>query len=68
MTNQQLETLLQLYKKALANNLTVIEFSNEVQNAKIELDKSFVQNGAEDTNLGVFLEELNELQKNMNNE
>ena len=61
MTKEQIETLLSLYKKAVANNLTAEMFSKEVLDAKIKLDRSFVESGKEDMNLGEYLEELNEL-------
>lgn len=68
MTTEQLEKLLALYKKAVANNLTAREFSDEIQQAKIKLDESFVQKGREDENLGKYLAELYELQKTTTNE
>jgi len=61
MIRKQLEKLLSLYKQAVKNNLTAGEFSQEVANAKIQIDKSFVENGKEDMNLGKYLEELNQL-------
>ena len=61
MTQEQLTKLLSLYKKAVKNNLTAGEFAQEVLNAKIEIDRSFVENGKEDMNLGEYLEELNQL-------
>jgi len=61
MTEEQLTKLLSLYKQAVKNNLTYGEFLQEVKNAKIQIDRSFVENGKENTNLGVYLEELNQL-------
>lgn len=66
MTTEQLETLLALYKKAIANNLTAGEFTNELTGAKIALDKSFIKDGKEDKNLGDYIQELYELQKHTN--
>lgn len=63
MKNSDLTTLLSLYKKALSDNLTVSEFRESIQNARIELDKSFVQNGKNDTDLEEYINELLELQK-----
>lgn len=63
MTKEQIETLLSLYKKAVANNLTAEMFSKEVIDAKIKLDRSFVEFGKEDMNLCEYLEELNELKE-----
>lgn len=62
MTNEQLTTLLSLYKKAVLNNLTVGEFENEMQQTRMKIDASFVQKGKEDMNLGEYLNELLELQ------
>jgi hypothetical protein len=61
MTHLQLAKLLSLYKLAVKNNLTAGEFNTEVQNAKIQIDRSFVKSGKEDMNLGEYLEELNQL-------
>ena len=61
MTHEQLTKLLSLYKLAVKNNLTAGEFEAEVKKAKIEIDRSFVENGKEDMNLGEYLEELNQL-------
>jgi len=61
MTNEQLEKLVSLYKKAVKNNLTAGEFIEELQNAKIQLDRSFVESGKEDMNLGEYLQELEQL-------
>jgi len=63
MTQEQLTKLLSLYKKAVKNNLTAGEFAQEVQGAKIEIDRSFVESGKEDMNLGEYLEELNQLRE-----
>jgi len=63
MTEEQLTKLLSLYKLAVKNNLTAGEFSAEVTNAKIQIDKSFVKNGKEDINLGEYLEELDQLRE-----
>lgn len=62
MTNEQLTTLLSLYKKAVRNNLTIGEFENEMQKTRMKIDASFVQKGKEDMNLGEYLNELLELQ------
>ena len=68
MTNEQLVKLLSLYKCAVDNNLTAGEFEQEILNAKIEIDESFVKDGKENMNLGEYLEELIELQGKINNE
>jgi hypothetical protein len=65
MTTTQLEKLLILYKKALADNLTSKDFVDEVQLTEIKLDKSFVETGKEDMNLGEYLEELKTLKYNI---
>ena len=61
MTTDQLTKLLSLYKEAVKNNLTAGEFAEEIINAQIQIDKSFVESGKEDMNLGEYLEELNQL-------
>jgi hypothetical protein len=66
MTQEQLTKLLSLYKKAVKNNLTAGEFETEIKNAKIQIDRSFVENGKEDMNLGEYLEELNQLREYSN--
>jgi len=66
MTNKQLEKLVSLYKKAVKSNLTAVEFKKELKDAKIQIDRSFVENGKEDMNLGEYLEELNQLRKYTN--
>ena len=63
MTQEQPTKLLSLYKKAVKNNLTAGEFTQEVQNAHIQIDRSFVETGKEDMNLGEYLEELNQLKE-----
>jgi len=63
MTHEQLKKLLSMYKLAVKNNLTAGEFETEVKNAKIQIDRSFVENGKEDMNLGEYLEELNQLKE-----
>ena len=63
MTTEQLEKLLKLYKKAIENKLTAEDFVTEIQSAEIQLDQSFVKNGKSDKNLGVYIEELYNLQK-----
>jgi hypothetical protein len=63
MTQEQLTKLLSLYKQAVRNNLTAGEFASEVQKAKIQIDRSFVETGKEDMNLGEYLEELNQLRE-----
>jgi hypothetical protein len=68
MNLQQHEKLLFLYKKAVANNLLAIDFANAMREAEIQLDSSFVKDGKEDMNLGVYLEELKTLKKNYSNE
>lgn len=68
MTNEQLTKLLLLYKEALKNNLSAIDFVLEIREAKIDLDKSFVQQGKEDENLGNYIEELLILQSIKENE
>lgn len=68
MTNEQLTKLLYLYKKALQNNLSSTDFINEIRQAKIDLDKSFIQQGKEDENLGNYIEELLILQSIKENE
>jgi len=66
MTQEQLTKLLSLYKKAIENNFTAGEFKKELEDAKIQIDRSFVENGKEDMNLGEYLEELNQLRKYAN--
>ena len=61
MTTDQLEKLLLLYKNAVANNLTAADFALELQAAEIKLDRSFVESGKEDMNLGEYLNELKTL-------
>lgn len=68
MNNEQLKQLLELYKKAVAKRLSADDFVNEIKAAQIQLDRSFVQSGKEDENLGKYLEELYELQSNYNHE
>ncbi len=68
MTNEQLTKLLYLYKKAVQNNLSSTDFINEIRQAKIDLDKSFIQHGKEDENLGNYIEELLILQSIKENE
>jgi hypothetical protein len=53
---------------AVAKNLTAMDFTNEMKTAEIQLDRSFVENGKEDMNLGIYLEELKTLKKNYGNE
>ena len=65
MTTTQLEKLLILYKKALADNLTSKDFVDEVQLTEIKIDRSFVETGKEDMNLGEYLEELKTLKYNI---
>ena len=61
MTEEQLTKLLSLYKKAVRKNLTYEEFSQEVKNAKIQIDKSFVESGKKDMKLEEYLYEINHL-------
>lgn len=68
MTNEQLEILLSLYKKAVEKKLTSGDFVQQFHEANIKLDASFVETGNEDKNLGEFLRELKELQKITENE
>lgn len=68
MTNLQLTKLLLLYKEALKNNLSSIDFVLEIREAKIDLDKSFIQQGKEDENLGNYINELLILQSIKENE
>jgi len=63
MTTENLTSLLHLYKKALAKKLTILEFQKSLQDARIELDKSFVQNSKNDTDLEDYINELLELQQ-----
>ena len=68
MNNEQLKQLLELYKKAVKKNLTADDFVKEIQATQIQIDRSFVQAGKEDANLGEYLEELNQLQNSYINE
>jgi hypothetical protein len=68
MNNEQLKQLLELYKKAVAKNLTGDDFVKEIQSTQIQIDRSFVQAGKEDANLGEYLEELYQLQNSYINE
>lgn len=68
MTTQQLETLLSFYKKAVAKNLSPDDFIAQLNEANIKLDKSFVEDGKEDMNLGEFLQELKLLKTIIENE
>jgi len=68
MNNEQLKQLLELYKKAVAKNLTADDFVKEIQETQIQIDRSFVQAGKEDANLGEYLEELYQLQNSYINE
>jgi hypothetical protein len=63
MNKEQLEKLLSLYKMAVEKKLTAGDFVNALQEARIEIDRSFVQTGKEDANLGEYLEELKKLQE-----
>ena len=58
MTEEQFDKLLLLYRKGKENNLTYDEFLQEVRKAKIQIEESFVEDGKEDTNLGEYLDEL----------
>ena len=68
MNNEQLKQLLELYKKEEKKNLTADDFVKEIQATQIQIDRSFVQAGKEDANLGEYLEELNQLQNSYINE
>jgi hypothetical protein len=68
MSNEQLKQLLELYKKAVAKNLTAEDFIKEIQATQINIDRSFVQAGKEDASLGEYLEELYQLQNSYINE
>lgn len=68
MSNEQLKQLLELYKKAVAKNLTAEDFIKEIQATQIKIDRSFVQVGKEDASLGEYLEELYQLQNSYINE
>lgn len=68
MNNEQLKQLLELYKKAVAKRLSADDFVKEIQATQIQIDRSFVQVGKEDANLGEYLEELNQLQNSYINE
>ncbi|OJX83351.1 MAG: hypothetical protein BGP01_03355 [Paludibacter sp. 47-17] len=68
MNNEQLKQLLELYKKAVAKRLSADDFVKEIQATQIQIDRSFVQAGKEDANLGEYLEELNQLQNSYINE
>ncbi|MCE1169626.1 MAG: hypothetical protein LWX70_16220 [Sphingobacteriia bacterium] len=68
MNNEQLKLLLELYKKAVAKRLSADDFVKEIQATQIQIDRSFVQAGKEDANLGEYLEELNQLQNSYINE
>lgn len=68
MDNEQLKKLLSMYKKAVQNNLTANDFILELQDAKIELDKSFILEGKENENIGEYINEIYELQKLTENE
>ena len=61
MTNKQLEKLVSLYKKAVKNNLTAGEFKKELEDAKIQIDRSFVESGKEDINIIEYIDELHQL-------
>ena len=62
MTTEQLTTLLSLYKKAIAKNLTIGDFEEAIKKTRMQIDSSFVNDGKEDMNLGEYLEELLNLQ------
>lgn len=68
MKQEQLTKLLSLYKQAIDKKLTASDFAKEILAAKIEIDSSFVKEGKEDTNLGEYLNELQELQNKIQNE
>lgn len=68
MNNEQLKQLLELYKQAVAKRLSADDFVKEIQATQIQIDRSFVQAGKEDANLGEYLEELNQLQNSYINE
>lgn len=66
MKTSELYRLLELYKKALEDKLTVSEFQTTLHNARIEIDKSFVQTGKQDEDLAEYIEELIKLQESIN--
>ena len=64
MTQKQLEKLVSLYKQAIEKNLSTKEFSKEMLDAKISLDRSFVENERqEDVNIVEYIKELDQLLK-----
>jgi len=68
MVTEQLEKLLFFYKKAVEKNLTALDFAMEMKDAEISLDRSFVETGKEDMNLGEYLTELRNLKQIIENE
>ena len=64
----QHEKLLTFYKMAVAKNFTAIDFATEMKEAEILLDRSFVETGKENMNLGIYLEELKTLKLAIQNE
>jgi hypothetical protein len=63
MKKTELLKLLELYKKALSEQATVSEFKSSIQEARIQLDKSFVLSGENDKDLEEYISELIELQE-----
>lgn len=63
MKKTELLKLLELYKKALSEQATVSEFKSSIQEARIQLDKSFVLTGENDKDLEEYISELIELQE-----
>jgi len=68
MDTIQLNKLLTFYKMAVAKNFTAIDFAKEMKETGILLDRSFVENGKENMNLGIYLEELKSLKAAINYE
>lgn len=63
MKHSDLTALLSLYKKALSEKLTISGFKSSIQEARIQLDKSFVLTGENDKDLEEYISELIELQE-----
>lgn len=63
MKKTELLKLLELYKKALSEQATVSEFKSSIQEARIQIDKSFVLSGENDKDLEEYISELIELQE-----
>lgn len=63
MTTTQLELLLDLYKKAVSNALSVRDVDSYIKRASIDLDQSYVNNGKEDSSIKIYIEELTTLKR-----